>query len=132
MFPSPTGESHFLITSGEMYTKIWEGGFPSPTGESHFLMKKVTPPGWLVWSVSVPYRGITFLNLRHTIRNQKTLFPSPTGESHFLIYNKRWKVWNDCVSVPYRGITFLNIKIKNPKIRKSKVGFRPLPGNHIS
>ena len=60
MFPSPTGESHFLI--GILYEHHEATWFPSPTGESHFLMKTYNVDADGALTVSVPYRGITFLN----------------------------------------------------------------------
>ena len=61
-------------------------------------------------SVSVPYRGATFLNLVH-IKNCR------------LIVNT--------VSVPYRGATFLN-QAGVDNAPNEKASFRPLSGSYIS
>ena len=82
--------------------------FPSPTGESHFLIIFIDAEGHEL-NVSVPYRGITFLNAH---------------------YARRCICRRGIVSVPYRGITFLN-PTNNVNDRFAKC-FRPLPGNHIS
>ena len=70
------------------------------------------------FSVSVPYRGATFLNFQEEktmLKSTIILFPSPIGELHFSIvdtplYNTAW-----LVSVPYRGATFLNIRDNGTK-----------------
>ena len=108
MFPSPIGELHFSITRTVLSVYLWP--FPSPIGELHFSMLRElqsrgdyilfpSPIGELhfsivrnaYWtkktiSVSVPYRGATFLN-----------------DVRLRGYDKRTEV-----SVPYRGATFLN------------------------
>ena len=66
VFPSPTGESHFLICKAHI-AKV-EESFPSPTGESHFLMG----------------------NKANADLKEARKFPSPTGESHFLIVQARF------------------------------------------
>ena len=58
-FPSPIGELHFSIKENGFldYGTL----FPSPIGELHFSIKnKILVAGTI--SVSVPYRGATFLN----------------------------------------------------------------------
>ncbi len=86
--------------------------FPSPIGELHFSMRD---NGYLMISgssVSVPYRGATFLNCTCGIDLMfgKYMFPSPIGELHFsmkdLVTFKTMTA--EKVSVPYRGATFLN------------------------
>ena len=107
-FPSPIGELHFSICKQQRRTandtsafrplsgsyisqsayllyrwKCWV--FPSPIGELHFSMELVKKSA-LTISVSVPYRGATFLN-RTIWRNRLSgaSFPSPIGELHFSI-----------------------------------------------
>ena len=90
MFPSPTGESHFLIIINNQAGSAEP--FPSPTGESHYLMKASRDFWEETVKVSVPYRGITFLNFMRSDNriNVAKVFPSPTGESHFLINSQNW------------------------------------------
>ena len=60
-------------------------------------------------SVSVPYRGATFLNTESKIiNNALEQFPSPIGELHFSIHEEHMLKQEKRVSVPYRGATFLN------------------------
>ena len=85
--------------------------------------------------VSVPYRGITFLNENEGNKNENCLFVSvPYRGITFL--NKRSKIrkaYSDReVSVPYRGITFLNVANRKLFTDFQRKSFRPLPGNHIS
>ena len=109
-FPSPIGELHFSINyyklnkpgarkgfrplSGSYISQYNEKFdinkflFPSPIGELHFSISSaalVVPSGRE--TVSVPYRGATFLNALSEI------------DRTFLMLQ---------VSVPYRGATFLN------------------------
>ena len=62
-------------------------------------------------TVSVPYRGATFLNLVSLFPYHILLwFPSPIGELHFSIFSTKYGLtYFAVVSVPYRGATFLNI-----------------------
>ena len=91
---------------------VWGFWFPSPIGELHF---SIGFPGRcirLVRSVSVPYRGATFLN-RVTFSNDPAYFwldqfPSPIGELHFSMMLQAHTCISSIVSVPYRGATFLN------------------------
>ena len=130
---SPIGELRFTIMFDE-FDKTFGGVFPSPIGELHFSIVRNAYWTKKTISVSVPYRGATFLNdvrlrgydkrtevsvpyrgatfLNHqwiTHPRRMTQFPSPIGELHFSI-----AVQNDgqrsqvIVSVPYRGATFLN------------------------
>ena len=82
--------------------------FPSPIGELHFSIVRNAYWTKKTISVSVPYRGATFLN-----------------DVRLRGYDKRTEV-----SVPYRGATFLNANEK----RKEKImnSFRPLSGSYIS
>ena len=107
--------------------------FPSPIGELHF---SIADTGDYeindLASVSVPYRGATFLNkaveesrngrtsfrplsgsyisqLVMTMKKtEKKRFPSPIGELHFSIEAAITTLKVKKVSVPYRGATFLN------------------------
>ena len=125
-FPSPIGELHFSIERAII--AIFWCVFPSPIGELHFSI-----PFLFVFScvclcfrplsgsyisqfreckasrkvsVSVPYRGATFLN--NCMEGDK---------------NDRWTV-----SVPYRGATFLNLNIASfrllPVLLKVSVPYR--------
>ena len=86
------------------------GLFPSPIGELHFSILDIRETERVEYTVSVPYRGATFLN----------------------IFCKYVKNTDYRVSVPYRGATFLN----NQKISLSELAtrnrFRPLSGSYIS
>ena len=84
------------------------GLFPSPIGELHFSILDIRETERVEYTVSVPYRGATFLN----------------------IFCKYVKNTDYRVSVPYRGATFLNCE-HGPDI-KSVVCFRPLSGSYIS
>ena len=84
------------------------GLFPSPIGELHFSILDIRETERVEYTVSVPYRGATFLN----------------------IFCKYVKNTDYRVSVPYRGATFLNCE-HGPDI-KSVGGFRPLSGSYIS
>ena len=61
------------------------GRFPSPSGVSHFSMEQGFAGG-RIDSVSVPFRGISFLNQKNRMRHERIRK----------------------VSVPFRGISFLN------------------------
>ena len=61
-------------------------------------------------TVSVPFRGISFLNPIFLQSKFTKAFPSPSGVSHFSIYKKKLKCELYNVSVPFRGISFLNSK----------------------
>ena len=104
--------------------------FPSPIGELHFsiIKKRIQET---CKSVSVPYRGATFLNPpKHSERRVAACFRPLSGSyiSQFLSNHLRSE--NFAVSVPYRGATFLNKnRQQKNKIRK---GFRPLSGSYIS
>ena len=61
MFPSPIGELHFSMIMPASMRRLAQ--FPSPIGELHFsifiLLYRI-----FRHTVSVPYRGATFLNLQ--------------------------------------------------------------------
>ena len=106
-------------------------------------------------TVSVPYRGATFLNDYRVAEVTFNEFPSPIGELHFSICQRIFlicfyqKVFPSPigelhfsiqalvggkmlprVSVPYRGATFLNSL--RSSLRATKQRFRPLSGSYIS
>ena len=108
-------------------------------------------------TVSVPYRGATFLNntsikshvqqierpfpspigeLHFSIEMKKCImkgafgFPSPIGELHFSIVDGSDDQIMRIVSVPYRGATFLNNYDKDYLHKNHR--FRPLSGSYIS
>ena len=84
-------------------------------------------------SVSVPFRGISFLNGSTRNASWLILFPSPSGVSHFSIYTiQLTKKDYHFVSVPFRGISFLNSILLRSFIRMIGTCFRPLPGYLIS
>ena len=59
--------------------------------------------------VSVPYRGLIFLNVNKISIVSRETFPSPTGDLYFSIALKLFYENKDVpVSVPYRGLIFLN------------------------
>ena len=84
-FPSPIGELHFSITKRELIN-ITDKQFPSPIGELHFSIIFLIFFTIFLLTVSVPYRGATFLNAFNNNLNSNGVD----------------------VSVPYRGATFLN------------------------
>ena len=107
-------------------------------------------------TVSVPYRGATFLNyLAGHVLLSFFMFPSPIGELHFSIEHERavdeiidsfrplsGSYISQCnlqksiikehssVSVPYRGATFLNFLLFS--LEQLYISFRPLSGSYIS
>ena len=130
-FPSPIGELHFSIDelipiardiqcfrplsgsyisqSSTHHSAILHYRFPSPIGELHFSIVRNAYWTKKTISVSVPYRGATFLNnLRSYLKSMSFQFPSPIGELHFSI----------CHSV-------YDTSILAPR-------FRPLSGSYIS
>ena len=133
MFPSPIGELHFSINKTTHQRKE-EPRFPSPIGELHFSIDGSRIQGYKRKTVSVPYRGATFLNDKmlnafnnssigfrplsgsyisqweHASRTvfEALPFPSPIGELHFSIELAALNSKCVNVSVPYRGATFLN------------------------
>ena len=60
--------------------------FPSPIGELHFSILDIRETERVEYTVSVPYRGATFLNsISALVSNDVSVFPSPIGELHFSI-----------------------------------------------
>ena len=84
-FPSPIGELHFSII-GTMLAKFKvRRGFRPLSGSyiSQYISRSRRQ--WDV-TVSVPYRGATFLNTEFsTHQHLGIMFPSPIGELHFSI-----------------------------------------------
>ena len=131
--------------------------FPSPIGELHFSILDIRETERVEYTVSVPYRGATFLNIfckyvkntdyrvsvpyrGATFLNSDQLcmfcalrhmFPSPIGELHFSMKLPPLTVKALIVSVPYRGATFLNC-IALWITFMSMCRFRPLSGSYIS
>ena len=129
-FPSPIGELHFSIRR----IILWQHYqlFPSPIGELHFSICCVWWYDWAEWTVSVPYRGATFLNDLTKIPDDiEKVFPSPIGELHFSIISLSSMNIIKFVSVPYRGATFLNNTVFCMIFPITK-RFRPLSGSYIS
>ena len=63
------------------------GLFPSPIGELHFSILDIRETERVEYTVSVPYRGATFLNsISALVSNDVSVFPSPIGELHFSIF----------------------------------------------
>ena len=85
------------------------GLFPSPIGELHFSILDIRETERVEYTVSVPYRGATFLN----------------------IFCKYVKNTDYRVSVPYRGATFLNDMPYYIRVIGGR-SFRPLSGSYIS
>ena len=82
--PSPIGELHFSMKQLISLTSM-RYSFPSPIGELHFSISFFSV-SVAFSSVSVPYRGATFLNHRRENSHTKIRkFPSPIGELHFSI-----------------------------------------------
>ena len=105
-FPSPTGDLYFSMVVRGVESNH-PTPFPSPTGDLYFSI--VCSSGLKLWQfVSVPYRGLIFLNLVSLVidflHNQ---FPSPTGDLYFSIVQGL----SPCLS---------------------HQSFRPLPGTYIS
>ena len=106
-FPSPIGELHFSMKQLISLTSM-RYSFPSPIGELHFSISFFSV-SVAFSSVSVPYRGATFLNHRRENSHTKIRkFPSPIGELHFSI------------------TSMMEIA------RELGVSFRPLSGSYIS
>ena len=85
VFPSPIGELHFSIIQVKAVNVIPEKGFRPLSGELHFSIVGLVYIQTLNFkTVSVPYRGATFLNFHLQIYHLLS-FPSPIGELHFSI-----------------------------------------------
>ena len=132
MFPSPSGVSHFSIYS---FRAVWFC--------CSYCFRPL--PGYLIsqfrrsqnttfHSVSVPFRGISFLNknvpgLLKTVARVSVPF---RGISFLNTMDEIYDVVQLIkVSVPFRGISFLNVgSVRFPNVAQG--GFRPLPGYLIS
>ena len=97
LFPSPTGDLYFSITSANICSTKKE--FPSPTGDLYFSISICTPSGFCS-PVSVPYRGLIFLNEQISFTNSSGFvsFPSPTGDLYFSIPSPQFLVNTDCIT----------------------------------
>ena len=99
----------YISQSSTHHSAILHYRFPSPIGELHFSIVRNAYWTKKTISVSVPYRGATFLNdVRLRGYDKRTEFPSPIGELHFSIGENSIFCLMTTVSVPYRGATFLN------------------------
>ena len=133
MFPSPIGELHFSILQAFLLLHHLKPGFRPLSGS--YISQSGGPKAWDSATVSVPYRGATFLNRVHiAVSPRAVLFPSPIGELHFSIIYRKYTAFGFFwfpspigelhfsiflnlprhtgsyrVSVPYRGATFLNV-----------------------
>ena len=131
VFPSPTGDLYFSIPFETPYTA--KTRFPSPTGDLYFSMAF----GILYFEngirVSVPYRGLIFLNCSGF--NFARGFESVSVPYRGLIFLNcsctKSHIFSSCVSVPYRGLIFLNCLSLSVWIDNGS-SFRPLPGTYIS
>ena len=85
--------------------------FPSPVGDLYFSIMKRFSPSKGFHMVSVPCRGLIFLNKKVYSCQSATLFPSPVGDLYFSITNQKPSKRNLLVSVPCRGLIFLNVEI---------------------
>ena len=108
MFPSPVGELHFSILKKAILLTISKK-FPSPVGELHFSITG-NLCSYVVYSVSVPCRGTTFLNCYDTIGLVEAMYKhfrplSGNYISQLLTVTAQLKCM---ISVPCRGTTFLN------------------------
>ena len=76
----------YISQSSTHHSAILHYRFPSPIGELHFSIVRNAYWTKKTISVSVPYRGATFLNdVRLRGYDKRTEFPSPIGELHFSI-----------------------------------------------
>ena len=86
------------------------GLFPSPIGELHFSILDIRETERVEYTVSVPYRGATFLNIFcKYVKNTDYRVSVPYRGATFL--NEKCLIDGkdeNSVSVPYRGATFLN------------------------
>ena len=107
-FPSPIGELHFSMDK-DYSTNLWEIKFPSPIGELHFSMMILFAIDVGI-TVSVPYRGATFLNTMPCLLygNHKMVSVPYRGATFLNNIGLLNKLLRLIVSVPYRGATFLN------------------------
>ena len=134
VFPSPIGELHFSIFN-IIFILFQLFGFRPLSGSYISQSRWVNAKKLRVETVSVPYRGATFLNWHrqhhkyssywfpspigelhfsielYSVHDEKfdIKFPSPIGELHFSIMFANLIISLLCVSVPYRGATFLNL-----------------------
>ena len=97
-----------------------------------FLNRQMTQLKQIL-NVSVPYRGATFLNnLRSYLKSMSFQFPSPIGELHFSIWILENHRDNKLHSFPSPiGELHFSICIKQRKTESINC-FRPLSGSYIS
>ena len=106
-FPSPIGELHFSINCKRYINLIWHTVSVPYRGATflNHLQERIQ----VLYLVSVPYRGATFLNTVYcpTLGNLFTVSVPYRGAT-FLNLILVMHSWFLKVSVPYRGATFLN------------------------
>ena len=86
--------------------------FPSPSGVSHFSMSSSGSVKYCLAVVSVPFRGISFLNLswKYELDDLKSFRPLPGYLISQSMQTSMFTLTCSMVSVPFRGISFLNSK----------------------
>ena len=96
-FPSPTGDLYFSIFIG-VVTIVGTSFRPLPGTYISQYFYLAANRG--VFSVSVPYRGLIFLNEVEFVARSCTRepFPSPTGDLYFSIPSPQFLVNTDCIT----------------------------------
>ena len=131
-FPSPIGELHFSIVRNAYWTKKTISVSVPYRGAT--FLNDVRLRGYdKRTEVSVPYRGATFLNpfLRNTVRPQEINVSVPYRGATFLNNFGDSVKWIKKVSVPYRGATFLNIP-KDQRSQRAPLFPSPIGELHFS
>ena len=96
-FPSPTGDLYFSIV--HVKSEITDfPSFPSPTGDLYFSIDGQLLLYISKGNISVPYRGLIFLNIYWSSNNSRNSFPSPTGDLYFSIPSPQFLVNTDCIT----------------------------------
>ena len=106
LFPSPTGDLYFSITSANICSTKKE--FPSPTGDLYFSIESTISMKNIAW------------------------FPSPTGDLYFSIIKVDCVI---SILFPFpspTGDLYFSIIVDSVMTGDNDFGFRPLPGNYIS
>ena len=86
----------------------------------------------ITWTVSVPYRGATFLNEgRPNPDNQKYQFPSPIGELHFSMASQ-CSHWQDRTGFRHLSGSYISQYKEVYFPCHANPRFRPLSGSYIS
>ena len=109
MFPSPTGDLYFSIRLSK--TNIQYLFVSVPYRGLIFLNNATVGVAKDPKNVSVPYRGLIFLNLLPTVPPDKKILKKvsvPYRGLIFLNFTSLYSKRQFNVSVPYRGLIFLN------------------------